>query len=287
MPHSTYLPEKMGCACVSPEGAFEAGSFQEFTVIYEAGHFGIDDTGSIKVVHRFASDMGRPQFDSPAAANYTTVEASNGALLQVEYDIKRNIRPWDKTLYIKVVRGFLREGDKIIIRFGDKRQGSPGIRLQTFCEHTFEFRVLVDAIATYNYVELPEQPIVTIVPGAPVLYKGIIPTQQRQGQKFKLRLKGEDRWGNPSDKCKATFSLKASSLVNGLPKMVTFTEGEYSIVIEDLSVLEIGDLKIDLEDSDGQIICSTNPMRVTRHDVDVFPVLSCKIPNYLFESNLK
>ena len=153
MPHSTYLPEKMGSATVSPTGRFEAGSFEEFTVTYTAGYFGIDDTGSIKIVHRFASDMGRPQFDDPAAPNFTTVEASNGAVLLVEYDMKRNIRPWDKTLYIKVVRGFLSEGDRIIVRFGDRRQGSPGIRLQTFCEETFEFRVLVDAIATYNYVE--------------------------------------------------------------------------------------------------------------------------------------
>ena len=114
MPHSTYLPHKMGSARISPEGQFEAGSFQEFTLVYTAGYFGIDDTGSIKVVHRFASDMGRPQFNDPAAPNYTTVEASNGAVLHVEYDPKRNIRPWDKTLYIKVVRGFLREGDQII-----------------------------------------------------------------------------------------------------------------------------------------------------------------------------
>ncbi|MBC8338630.1 MAG: DUF3604 domain-containing protein, partial [Alphaproteobacteria bacterium] len=181
MPHSTYLPEKMGSATVSPTGRFEAGSFQEFTVTYTAGYFGIDDTGSIKIVHRFASDMGRPQFTDPKAANYTTVEASNGAILHVEYDMKRNIRPWDKTLYIKVVRGFLREGDEIIVRFGDRRQGSPGMRIQTFCEDTFEFRVLVDAIATYNYVELPEQPIIAIIPGPPVLFKAILPTLRRAG----------------------------------------------------------------------------------------------------------
>ena len=123
MSHSTYLPEKMGSATVSPTGAFEAGSFHEFTVTYTAGYFGIDDTGSLKIVHRFASDMGRPQFTEPEAPNYTTVEASNGAILHVEYDMKRNIRPWDKTVYIKVVRGFLREGDEIVVRFGDKRQG--------------------------------------------------------------------------------------------------------------------------------------------------------------------
>ena len=166
MPHSTYLPYRMGTATIDPRGHFEAGSFQSFTLTYTAGYFGIDDTGSIKIVHRFASDMGKPQFDDPTAPNYVTAEASNGAVLDVRYDGKMNIRPWDKTLYIKVVRGFLREGDRIVVRFGDPRLGSPGMRMQTFCESTFEFRVLVDAIATYNYVELPVQPEIAVVPRA-------------------------------------------------------------------------------------------------------------------------
>ena len=93
MPHSTYLPERMGAAEISPTGKFEAGSFESFTLVYTAGYFGIDDTGSIKIVHRFASDMGRPQWSDPKAANYTTVEASNGAVLDVLYDPKLNIRP--------------------------------------------------------------------------------------------------------------------------------------------------------------------------------------------------
>src|SRR6201987_4268753 len=95
VPHSNYLPERMGTAAISPTGKLEAGSFQSFTLVYTAGYFGIDDTGSIKIVHRFASDMGRPQWSNPAAANYTTVEASNGAVLEVLYDPKLNIRPWD------------------------------------------------------------------------------------------------------------------------------------------------------------------------------------------------
>ena len=57
-------------------------------------------------MHRFASDMGRPQGNDPKAANYTTVEASNGAVLDVLSDPKLNIRPWDKTLLIRVTRGF-------------------------------------------------------------------------------------------------------------------------------------------------------------------------------------
>src|SRR3982751_3169327 len=174
--HSTYLADRAGHATITPATPCEAGAFASLTLTYTAGYFGIDDTGSLKIVHRFASDMGRPQFTDPKGWNYTTVEASNGAVLEIKYDGKMNIRPWDKTLFIRVVRGFLRENDRIIVRFGDTRQGSPGIRMQTFNEPTFEFRVLVDAWATYNYTELPVQPFISVVAGPAVLYKAVVPT---------------------------------------------------------------------------------------------------------------
>jgi len=261
MPHSTYLPEKMGSAAVEPTGSFEAGSYQEFTLTYTAGYFGIDDTGSIKIVHRFASDMGKPQFNDPSAANYVTAEASNRAILHVEYDMKRNIRPWDKTLYIKVVRGFLREGDQIIVRFGDRRQGSPGMRIQTFCEKTFEFKVLVDAIATYNYVELPKQPEIEIVAGPPVLYKAILPTLRKQQESFRLCIKGEDRWGNPSNLCDRKLKLRANMAVTGLPDTITFQKGKFARIIDNLGVAENGDLIIELLDDGNNPVAKSNPCR--------------------------
>ena len=262
MPHSTYLPQAMGSARITPEGPFEAGSFASLTLTYTAGPFGIDDTGSLKIVHRFASDMGRPQFDDPRAPNYVTVEASNGAVLDVRYDKKMNIRPWDKTLYIKVVRGYLTEGDRIIVRFGDPREGSPGMRLQTFCEESFEFRVLVDAIATCDYVELPEQPAIAIVPGPPARWVAVLPTLRAVGEPFRLCLKGEDRWGNPSDQCAGTFALRPSLPVEGLPGAVTFAPGAFSRIIEDLTVHAPGDLVIALEDEAGTTVCRSNPLRI-------------------------
>ncbi len=262
MPHSTYLAERMGSARIDPQGEFEAGSFQSFTLTYTAGYFGIDDTGSIKIVHRFASDMGRPQFTDPGGWNYTTVEASNGAVLEVKYDGKMNIRPWDKTLFVRVVRGFLREGDRIIVRFGDRRQGSPGIRVQTFHEPTFEFRVLVDAWATYSYVELPLQPQIAVVAGPPVAYKAVLPTMRRAGETFRLGFKGEDQWGNPSYRVSGTFALKANRDVKGLPATVEMHAGEYSTAIDNLSVESPGDLVIEVFDGNGARACVSNPLRI-------------------------
>ena len=50
---------------------------------------------------------------------------------------------------------FSSEGDSITIKFGDRSGGSPGMRLQTFCEDSYEFHTLIDPIATYNYQPMP------------------------------------------------------------------------------------------------------------------------------------
>src|SRR5687768_15009965 len=108
-------PQRIGTATMSRTEPVIAGDFVHFTITYTAGYFGIDDTGSIKICTRFATDMARPQFTHPAQPNYVSIEASNGATLEYRFDQKANVRPWDKTLYIKIVKGFFREGDQLTV----------------------------------------------------------------------------------------------------------------------------------------------------------------------------
>src|SRR5438067_10589118 len=154
MPFSSYLPEHMGAITLSPPGPFVAGAYAELILTYTAGTFGIDDTGMVKISWRTTSDMSKPQFDRLAAPNFTTVEASNGAKLDVWFD-RLNIRPYANTLLIRVGRGYLCAGDTRTVRMGDRRQGSPGYRLQTNCEARVELRTSIDAFATYEFTELP------------------------------------------------------------------------------------------------------------------------------------
>ncbi|TFZ04813.1 DUF3604 domain-containing protein [Ramlibacter rhizophilus] len=268
--HSTYLADRAGHASITPATPVEAGAFASWTLTYTAGYFGIDDTGSLKIVHRFASDMGKPQFTDPKGWNYVSAEASNGAVLELRYDQKGNVRPWDKTISIRVQRGFLREGDTITVRLGDTRGGSPGMRVQTFSEPTFEFRVLVDAFATYNFVELPEQPTVPVVAGPPVLFKAILPTQRRVGQAFALGFKGEDRWGNPSHRVSGRFTLEPSVPVENLPPHVDVVEGALATRIDSLRVAEPGELVVTVRDAQGQLVCTSNPLRIATH-VELLP----------------
>lgn len=258
-------PEDLGTAAITPDGAFEAGSYQTFTLTYTCGKFGIDDSGSMRICFRFASDQTRPQFEDSKRPNYTVIEASNNAVLEYRYDPKGNVRPWDRTLYIKVVKGFMKDGDTITVRFGVTDGGSPGMRLQTFCEDTFEFRVLVDPIATFNYQPLPKQPVLKIVPGKPETYAAVWPTLRRVGETFSLKLKGEDKWGNPSDQCDTALRLRASSSVDNLPETVTFEPGSFSVEIPDLSVSQPGDIALELLREDGTVAARANPLRIVEH----------------------
>jgi hypothetical protein len=266
MPYSDYRPELMGSATLEPSGRFEAGSMQSFTLTYTCGRFGIDDTGSLKIGFRFATDFGPVQFTDPKGQGYTTVEASNGATLETRWEFKRNIRPWSRSLYIGVVKDFLAPGDTITIRFGDRRYGSPGIRLQTYCERAFEFHVLADPIATYDYVPLPESPRIEIVPGPGVRWHALLPTLVRVGEPFRLALKIDDAWGNPSDQVARTVRLAAEGAIAGLPRDVRLQNGTFGTVIESLRADAAGDVAIRVLDETGADLCRSNPLRVVPGD---------------------
>ncbi len=257
--HTTYMADAIGTVDLAPRGAFEAGSFGKFRLTFTAGRFGVDDTGGLRVVFRFPSDMGTPQFGDPAKPNFVTAAASNGAVLKCTWDPKLNMRPWGKTLTVTVVRGCLAPNETITIDFG----GTPGFRLQTFREDRFEFRVLADVFATGNWALLPDQPWIELVPGAPELFRAVLPTLRRAGEPFALALRADDRWGNPSHLVRGKFRLVPSAPVAGLPQNFDWPEGEKALRFGGLSAAP-GDLAITLLAQDGTVLATSNPLRLVR-----------------------
>ncbi|MFL6797647.1 MAG: DUF3604 domain-containing protein [Xanthobacteraceae bacterium] len=260
MPFSTYLPEHMGSIELVTGGPFVAGSLTELKLIYRAGTFGIDDTGMVKISWRTTSDMAKPQFDRPTAPNFTAVEASNGAKLDVWFD-RLNIRPYANTLLIRVGRGYLRAGDTLTIRLGDRRQGSPGYRLQTNVEERVELRTSVDAFATYEFCELPEQPAFALVAGPAATFRAILPSLAIVGEPFRMVILAEDAWGNPTADVDQTITLVSSQPLDGLPEQVTLEHGAAPCMVDDIVADALGDVELRLL-FDGEEIARANPLRV-------------------------
>ena len=151
-------------------------------------------------------DMGKPQLTDPAGDNYTTAEASNGAGLHLLFD-RINIRPWVHTLYVRLIGGFLRSGETLTIRFGDRRMGSRGIRLQTNAETDFPFKIYVDAFATYDFTEFPDSPSIDLIPGPVAEWRAIMATLRRPAESFRLAVAKLDRWGNPQARGDGAFKI--------------------------------------------------------------------------------
>ena len=253
MPFSDYRPDLMGSARINVESPVTCGAWTTLELVYTAGHFGIDDLGGLKISFRSASDQTPPQFDQPKAPGYTTVTASNGARLNASYSKNSNIRPWGNTLHIKCLN-FLSEGDTITVRLGDKSGGSPGTRMQTFREYAHEYRVHVDAFATYDFVVLPpeRQPIIALLPGPVARHIAILPTLRQVGEDFALGLKAEDLWGNPTDADQADYTLHSSMPVEGLPKRISMIKAIDGVLrLEGLRVKHEGDLRVEMLNDAG------------------------------------
>ncbi|RVT97156.1 DUF3604 domain-containing protein [Rhodovarius crocodyli] len=261
------MAAEIGSVTLSPQGAVVAGEFVELKVVFTAGRFGMDDTGSLRLCTRQVSDLARPQFKDPKAANYTTAEASNGAILELAFDPKLAMRPWSRTLTISVKRGFLSPGDTITIRLGDQRQGGPGLRMQTYTEEPFRLLALADVFATCNWALLENQPSLRVVPGAPATHVALLPTQRRPGEAFDLCLRADDKWGNPTPELSGRFRLRPSAPVAGLPETIDWPAGRRALRIEGLTAAADPRLTIDWLAEDGMLLATSTPLRLAQAEL--------------------
>ena len=266
--HPGSDPVLYGQVSLSPQGSFEARSLQTFALTYTAGRFGLDDTGSIKIVHRYSNDWGWLQTDDPSAFNYVTATASNGSKLQLIYENGGEQRPWYRSMSVYVKGDGLYEGDTISVVFGDRSGGSPGLKLQTFCESGFVFKLLADVCATGHYMPVPDMPSIAIVPGPAASWKAVLPSLRRPGETFRLGIKAEDLWGNPTaqidDKINhqthTGIRIEASLAVEGLPDQISYGPDERARTIDNLRVNEAGTLRITLRDENDRLLTESNPL---------------------------
>ncbi len=250
-----------GSAVFTPSGCFPVRSFQSFKLVYTVGEFGLDDTGAIKVVSRWTDDSGGVQFNDPKAMSYVTAKASNGVALELYAEPYPHQRPWYNGIRITVKRGFMNPGDTITIILGDRSKGSPGLRLQTFCESAFEFKLLADVCATGVFLPVSSHTI-EIGPGPVSKWVLTAPTLRRKGETFHLGVRGEDEWGNATDQIPDGLTVRADETLSGLPQPATFKPGARGCSIRGVVADQEGTYQFSLLDSSGSVLAVSNPLIV-------------------------
>jgi hypothetical protein len=186
-----------------------AGATEELTFTYTVGQSGIADSGWLKLCFRYYSDWDL-QTTEPAGRDFATATVISRSVLggasldgmatvqrlATRYDVKGGERPFQKTLLVHVVDGYLRPGDVIEIRLGDRRFGGPGTRVQTFVEDDFEVHLFIDPLGTSRMAHAAVAKI-AITPGPPanlVVHGPRVVSPGTTG--IQLRAHLQDRWGN-------------------------------------------------------------------------------------------
>jgi len=213
------MPFLGGVTCTTTE--LVAGEWTEIVLDYEVGASGIADGAWIKATFKFYSDWALFQTADPAGANYVSAEYQAGPCvegqepatvqsLKVRFDQKGHERPFQKAIIVDTVDGYLKPGDHIIIRLGDRRGGGPGTRVQTFVEKGFRFRCYIDPLGTSRFCDIPGDVVIDIVPGVPEKLVIAGTRMARPGEPLNLGIRAEDAWGNTCFNEKGKFQIEAS-----------------------------------------------------------------------------
>ncbi len=197
----------IGRARLAPQVPVVAGSIGEWSIVYTVGRSCFDDGGALRLSWRFASDWSEPQFADPAAPSHLAVTTDGAARLDLRYDARGNVRPWMRTVRVRVVDGFLREGETICFVW-------QRARAQTFRETRFRFRLFVDPFGTDLFQEVPDDLGFPLIAAAAETIRVHGPSHARPGESVAYHVAFEDRWGNPAAPTDGTVMLVAE---NGAP----------------------------------------------------------------------
>ena len=164
-------------------------------------------------------------------------------------------------MVIDVYDGALAPGDSVAVTFGDTRLGGPGSRAQAFREERCEFRLLVDAFGTGQFVLVPDSPTLRIIGGPATRFRVRAPSEVVAGQPFPLTVVAEDRYGNPSDGYQATVGLTVKAEEAHPPPPHTFQPNERGVHrFEGLKLSQPGTYSIVAQEEEGQLRECSNPI---------------------------
>ncbi len=267
------IQRMVGWVKLESHAPVEAGSYGTWTLTIHVGEYGIDDGGTILLARRWACDWGIPQTTDPAGSDYCTVWTDGRATLRAHYNPKAYIRPWASCLVIDILDGYLAEGETVTVGLGDRSQGSPGSRAQTFCEKRFQFRVLIDCFASGQFLVLPDSPIVPVVSGPAAELMAILPSEAFVGHQTWALIKAEDRWQNPAADYTGRVELKAAGGIEGIPAEYTFTRADEGVHrFEGLLAQASGEVVLRIRDTERDLAAQSNPLLIVEQPRDFRPI---------------
>lgn len=240
--------------CPSPA---EAGSIAGWVVSVDVTQ-SLDTGSRLAFARRWPSDWGAPQGDDPRAADFFTVHASNSAPLRWWTEVVYPWHPFDHVIYVEAIAP-IGAGERVELRFGDDRDGSPGATVQTFIEEASPLSVRVRPGLDGDWVEIDRIEVAVEGTTAHALV-ATAPSKVTIDEPFEIRLRVEDRWGNPASGVDAEFEVEGAGSCR-----VRSSEGSHARV--DAVLHTEGVHRLNVRQREGDLAATTNPIDAApRHD---------------------
>lgn len=230
----------------------EAGEISRWTVRFETMQ-ALERGTRLALARRWPSDWGMPQADDPTAGDYLTVQATSGAPLRWWTELVYPWHPFDHVLYVELLSS-LPAGDRIDLRFGDDRGGSPGAHVQTFIEETSPLSVRLRTGLDGDWCEIARVEVAVEGAEAHTLVASA-PSRVSVGEPFQIHLRVEDMWGNPASDFDGEFEIEGVESPGG---HVRSTDGSFNRV--DAVLNEMGVHRLRVRHLDGDLAAVTNPI---------------------------
>jgi hypothetical protein len=233
------------------------GQHGTWMITYIVGQHSIGEEGTIRI-RPYGNPLVRPpgQTIMTAEENYVTVKARSEAIVKIECSV------W-LVVTVTVLKGRLVEGDEITVVYGDKSEGSPGLKLRAVV-YDQHFRVSIKRSAEDEGVALPERPLLRLVPDAPAKILVKASSMVASDEDVDLLLHCVDQFGNTVDQYGAPLHLSA---IQGLdmPDVVHLdsVKGAYTTIrCHRAGELPVERVRIAVRDNTGKVVARSNPIEV-------------------------
>ncbi|HIF06099.1 MAG TPA: DUF3604 domain-containing protein [Gemmatimonadetes bacterium] len=135
------------------------------------------------------------------------------------------------------------------------------MRVQSFDEEQFTFKVYVNALADGRYLPLAGSPSIEVLASSPHRVQIVMPSDALVGEPTWAIVRVEDRYGNPAARFSGTVRLSSTDATARLPERVEFVEVDNGVRrVENIRFGQAGDFRITAASEIGRK--RGNPVRV-------------------------
>ena len=257
-------PDAIGDVTAGTSGLLVAGERAEIEQTYTVGSMGMATGGSFLLGAQIMADQESMQHEDPAASNYVSLSSSN---VDARWEKTRTplsgkhggFQDEEPMVVFRLAEGHLEQGDTVTFTYGDRSQGSGGLRLQTLTTEALVLPIYVDLEGTGVYFT-PRWPHHEVVSLDEVESLAVFaPSVVAAGEEIDLVVRSEDRYFNRS---RGVTGQEYTVLLDG-EMVATVPAGSAAAArVEAVTVSEPGVARFVVRSVDGRLEAESNPVWV-------------------------